>query len=97
MLRREWPLITKTTPTSLYYWRMRAIPPVQSNPFLSNARTDLPSLMDQSESLFRAYNPPEHFAPFPLQIVVDQTGVIRYVSGQYDARSVREMIDSLLE
>ena len=65
--------------------------------FLSNAHTNLLSLMDQNESVFRSYDPPEHFAPFPLQIIVDQTGVIRYVSGEYDALAVRQIIDSLVE
>ena len=65
--------------------------------FLYNAHTDLPSLMDQEESLYRTYDTPPQFAPFPLQIVVDQTGVIRYMSGQYDAPAVRNIIDDLLE
>ncbi len=65
--------------------------------FLTDAHTSLWSLMDQQESLYRAYNPPYQFAPFPLHIIVDQTGVIRYISGQYDAQAVRDIIDSLLE
>ena len=65
--------------------------------FLTQARTDIPSLMDQSESLYRAYAVPENYAPFPRQIVVDQTGVIRYLSGQYDAPSVVRVIERLSE
>lgn len=53
--------------------------------------------MDQNESVYRSYDPPESFAPFPLQVIVDQTGVIRYVSGEYDALAVRRVIDSLIE
>lgn len=53
--------------------------------------------MDQQQSLFQSYDPPHHFAPFPQQVIIDQTGVIRYLSGQYDARAVRDMIDSLIE
>ena len=65
--------------------------------FLTQARTDIPSLMDQSESLYRAYAVPENYAPFPRQIVVDQTGVIRYLSGQYDAPAVVRVIERLIE
>ena len=65
--------------------------------FLTQSRTDIPSLMDQSESLYRAYAVPENYAPFPRQIVVDQTGVIRYLSGQYDAPAVVRVIESLIE
>ena len=65
--------------------------------FLSDSRTNVWSLMDQQQSLFQSYDPPHHFAPFPQQVIVDQTGVIRYLSGQYDAQAVRDMIDSLIE
>ena len=65
--------------------------------FLIQARTDIPSLMDQSESVYRAYEIPEYFAPFPRQIVIDQTGVIRYLSGQYDAPGVVRVIEDLLD
>ena len=65
--------------------------------FLTQSRTDIPSLMDQNESLYRAYAVPENYAPFPGQIVVDQTGVIRYLSGQYDAPAVVRVIESLVE
>ncbi len=65
--------------------------------FLTQSRTDIPSLMDQSENLYRAYAVPENYAPFPRQIVVDQTGVIRYLSGQYDAPAVVRAIEGLIE
>ena len=65
--------------------------------FLIQARTDLPSLMDQGESVYQAYEIPEYFAPFPRQIVIDQTGVIRYLSGQYDAPGVVRTIEGLLD
>ena len=65
--------------------------------FLTRARTDIPSLMDQSEELYRSYVVPEYFAPYPRQIIVDQTGVIRYLSGQYDAPAVVRAIENLLE
>lgn len=65
--------------------------------FLTESGTDIPSLMDQSESLYRAYDVPEHFAPFPRHVVVDQSGVIQYFSGSYDGPLLRQKIDALLE
>ena len=65
--------------------------------FLTESGSELPSLMDQSESLYRAYDVPEHFAPFPRHIVVDQTGVIRYLSGNYDAGMVQRVIEQSLD
>lgn len=65
--------------------------------FLTESGSALPSLMDQNESLYRAYDVPEHFAPFPRHIVVDQTGVIRYLSGNYDALMVQRAIQQLLD
>ena len=65
--------------------------------FLTESGSALPSLMDQNESLYRSYDVPEHFAPFPRHIVVDQTGVIRYLSGNYDALMVQRAIQQLLD
>ena len=65
--------------------------------FLTESGSPLPSLMDQSESLYRAYDVPDHFAPFPRHIVVDQTGVIRYLSGSYEALTVQRVIEQLLD
>ena len=56
--------------------------------FLTESGSALPSLMDQNESLYRAYDVPEHFAPFPRHIVVYQRGVILYLSENYDALMV---------
>ena len=65
--------------------------------FLTEAHCDIPSLMDQGETVYRSYDVPENFAPFPRQVVIDQTGTIRYLSGQYDAPAVVRSIELLLE
>ena len=64
--------------------------------FLRDAHTDLPSLMDRQESTYRSYARAESYAPFPIQVVIDQQGIIRYLAFQYDAAAVRTVIDSLL-
>jgi len=53
--------------------------------------------MDQQESIYRSYVNGDSFAPFPVQVVIDQNGIIQYLSFQYDADAVRLTIDSLLE
>ena len=65
--------------------------------FLRNSGSSLPSLMDQTQSVHRAYEPSASaYAPFPVQVVIDADGVIRYLNYQYDAEAVRQTIDSLL-
>jgi len=39
----------------------------------------------------------ESYAPFPVHVVIDQTGVIRYLSGQNDTDAVRSTIQDLLD
>jgi peroxiredoxin len=65
--------------------------------FLMNSGSALPSLMDQQQSVFRSYEPSiSAYAPFPVQVVIDGDGVIRYLQYQYDAEGVRQVIDSIL-
>ena len=64
--------------------------------FLQDAHTSIPSLMDLSKSTYQSYPQAETFAPFPLQVVIDQEGVIRYLAFQYEAEAVRHAIDALL-
>lgn len=66
--------------------------------FLQDAHTSLPSLMDQQEGVYRSYATSNNaYAPFPIQVVIDQNGIIRYLTFQYDADAVRQVIDSLIE
>lgn len=58
----------------------------------------LPTLMDAGETLYNSYGGVEGaYAPFPVQVVIDQHGVTRYLSGQYDADAVRTTIQELLD
>ena len=52
--------------------------------------------MDQQESIYQSYVRSNSYAPFPLQVVIDQDGMIQYLAFQYDAEAVRRVIDSLL-
>jgi hypothetical protein len=39
----------------------------------------------------------EPWAPYPLQVVIDQGGVIRYLAQTHDPPAVRAVIDRLLD
>ena len=66
--------------------------------FLQQANSSLPSLMDQQQAVYGHYRPTEEsYAPFPIQVVIDGDGIIRYLRTQYDAQAVRDVIDSILE
>ncbi len=68
--------------------------------FLEGARLGLPSLLDAEEP-YRRYLPEvpdgEPWAPYPLQVVIDQGGVIRYLAQTHDPPAVRAVIDRLLD
>ena len=38
----------------------------------------------------------EAYAPFPVHVIIDQQGIIRYLAYQYDADAIRRTIDGLL-
>lgn len=66
--------------------------------FLHSSGGGLLSLMDQNELVYRSYDRQgSSFAPFPMQVVIDREGTIRYLSFQYDAAAVRSVINQLLE
>lgn len=45
---------------------------------------------------FREYSAGSRLSPFPLDVLVDRTGTIRYLTREYDADVVRNEIDRLL-
>lgn len=59
----------------------------------------LPVLLDSDLSHYNGYYVPGQngYAPFPLQVIVDQDGVITYVARQHDVSAVRAELDRLLE
>ena len=52
--------------------------------FLSGGAVTLPNLFDTTGSWYRSYDRrsvDENYAPYPLQVLVDQEGRIRYIAG----------------
>ena len=59
-------------------------------------QVSLPTLLD-AQPLYQPYSQqPGGYAPFPVQVVVDQNGIVQYVAHQYDAEAVRAVIDDIL-
>jgi len=56
-------------------------------------------LLDTEGTLSGQYSRTEggqSYAPFPIQVILDRDGVIRYLAYQYDAQAVRDTITALL-
>lgn len=66
--------------------------------WLGDNGVTLLNLLDSGGAAYNSYGGiPDAYAPFPVQVVVDQEGVIRYLSGQNDTAAVRAAIDALLD
>ena len=65
--------------------------------FLQSVEVALPTLLEGQE-IYESYPRGNGvYAPFPLQVVIDKEGIIRYIAYQYDAEAVRAAIDEALE
>lgn len=67
--------------------------------FVGDVGVELPVLLDVGGVNYRGYPPDagEAFGPFPVQVVIDQRGVIRYLAFQNDPTALRAVVDELLE
>ena len=66
--------------------------------FLMDTQTTLPTVLDEAKDVYEVYPRDETtYAPFPVNVVIDQEGVIQYLSYQHDLNEVSEVIDRLLE
>ncbi len=66
--------------------------------WLGDNGVTLPNLMDPGGSVYNSYGPlPDSYAPYPVQVIIDQDGIIQYLSGQNDTSAVKAVIDELLE
>ena len=67
--------------------------------FVGDPGVGLPVLFDTGGDLYQTYfyERVEPWAPFPVQVVIDQDGLIQYVSFQNDPAALRSVVDSLIE
>ena len=58
----------------------------------------LPVLLDSGGQNYQAYprDSADSFGPFPVHVVVDQDGIIRYLRFQSDLPALKEQVDALL-
>lgn len=64
--------------------------------FIQEADTSLPVVMDEDQSLYNLYaNSQPGFGLLPLQVLIDEDGVIRYLSRRYDAVALRDALDQV--
>ena len=66
--------------------------------FLMENQITLSSILDQEHTVYSVYPRDESvYAPFPVNVVIDQEGLIQYLSYQHDLIEVAETIDRLIE
>jgi hypothetical protein len=77
-------------------------PPIQTDTLegVSRYATDLgvtyPIGLETTTTYFQFAKNYAGANPFPLQVLVDKEGVVRYVARQYDPVAVRAMVEQLL-
>jgi hypothetical protein len=54
-------------------------------------------LVDPGSSLYQTYRVPNPAAPYPQDYIIDQNGIVRYWSDEYDPQRIIGIIDGLLE
>ena len=66
--------------------------------FVGDTGLQLPVLFDPGGVHYRSYpfGIDDPYAPFPVHVVIDQQGVIRYLAFQNDVTSLRAVVDGLL-
>lgn len=63
--------------------------------FAQQTQVTFPIGVDPSKS-YRLFPAKNAFSPFPLDVIVDRKGVIRYVNRQYDIDAIERVIEELL-
>jgi peroxiredoxin len=67
--------------------------------FLRQGDVTLPCLLDTGADWYRSYarrSVDGAYAPYPLQVLIDQEGTIRHIAGQYDPLAMNDRINALL-
>ena len=64
---------------------------------LAKYELTIPTLLDSDKSIYTSYDrSQEGFAPYPLHVIIDGAGVIRYLSYQVDMIAVTATLDAVL-
>lgn len=72
--------------------------PEVAEQFLMDTQTTIPTLLDEEKSIYDTYpRDGTGFGPFPVNVVINQEGVVEYLSYQHDLNEVGAVIERLLE
>lgn len=63
--------------------------------FVEQTGVSFPVVFDE-EGTYREYDRAEATAPYPLDVIVDREGVVRYVAAEYDAEAMHRVVVELL-
>lgn len=64
--------------------------------FLQQTGWRHPTLLDTTGTIYQAYQLNGNISPFPLDFIIDQTGIIAYGATEYSPLAMRTTIDHLL-
>jgi hypothetical protein len=63
--------------------------------FVSNNGITYPVLRDLNAAVIRQY-PVSGISPYPVDCIIDQSGIVRYLHTEYDPQTMLQIIDNLL-
>jgi peroxiredoxin len=61
--------------------------------FIAQSAVTFPVAMDDGQS-FQSWGPAPDTSPFPLDVVIDREGIIRYVAREYSSDDLRAAIEA---
>jgi len=63
--------------------------------WIEQSGATFPVMVDDDDT-YRDYDKNGATSPYPLDVIVDQAGVVRYIATHYDPDAMAEVIDGLL-
>ncbi len=65
------------------------------NTWIEQSGATFAVMIDQDDT-YQSYDKHGATAPYPLDVIVDQSGIVRYIATHYDPNAMAEVIDGLL-
>lgn len=64
--------------------------------FREQTGVTFPFLLEDDAATYQAYRDaaPDRTTPYPVDVVIDGTGIVRYLRGDYDDAALREALDT---
>lgn len=64
--------------------------------FAEQTGVTFPLLLDPDRAAVQGYDFGPSISPYPLDVIVDRDGVVRYLGHEYDAAALRAAVESVL-